>query len=78
VSALSSTLAQLNEVFLEKEETSVIRVERLEHELAAAAAPSELAALHHAFIDFHGEVGCAPTSPPALLLQLPSPAVPCS
>ncbi|KAF6262614.1 hypothetical protein COO60DRAFT_599971, partial [Scenedesmus sp. NREL 46B-D3] len=43
-------------MFLEKEENSVIRVERLEHELAAATAPEQLNALHKDFVDFHGEV----------------------
>lgn len=56
VKALSDTLHQLNEMFLEKEENSVIRVERLEHELAAATAPEQLNALHKDFVDFHGEV----------------------
>lgn len=56
VKALSDTLHQLNEMFLEKEENSVIRVERLEHELAAATGPEQLNALHKDFVDFHGEV----------------------
>jgi SPX domain protein involved in polyphosphate accumulation len=56
VKALSDTLNQLNEMFLEKEENSVIRVERLEHELAAATAPEQLNSLHKDFVDFHGEV----------------------
>jgi SPX domain protein involved in polyphosphate accumulation len=56
VKALSDTLNQLNEMFLEKEENSVIRVERLEHELAAATAPEQLNSLYKDFVDFHGEV----------------------
>lgn len=54
--ALSGTLHQLNDMFLTKEETSVIRVERLEHDLAAATTPEQLNDLHKQFVDFHGEV----------------------
>eukprot|EP00878_Enallax_costatus_P041728 GHUV01048596.1.p1 GENE.GHUV01048596.1~~GHUV01048596.1.p1 ORF type:complete len:199 (+),score=41.81 GHUV01048596.1:355-951(+) len=54
--ALSDTLHQLNDMFLAKEETSVIRVERLEHDLAAATTPEQLNNLHKQFVDFHGEV----------------------
>eukprot|EP00879_Flechtneria_rotunda_P001036 GHRR01001173.1.p1 GENE.GHRR01001173.1~~GHRR01001173.1.p1 ORF type:complete len:455 (+),score=188.02 GHRR01001173.1:332-1696(+) len=56
VKALSDTLHQLNEMFLEKEENSVIKVERLEHEFAAATTPEQLNELHKEFVDFHGEV----------------------
>lgn len=56
VTALSQTLHQLNDLFLEKEENSVIRVERLEHELAAASNSEQLNELHKQFVDFHGEV----------------------
>lgn len=54
--ALSDTLHQLNDMFLAKEETSVIRVERLEHDLAAPSTPEQLNNLHKQFVDFHGEV----------------------
>jgi SPX domain protein involved in polyphosphate accumulation len=43
-------------VYIEKEETSVIRVERLESELATASTPEQLNELHKQFVDFHGEV----------------------
>lgn len=56
VQALSDTLNQLNDVYIEKEETSVIRVERLESELATASTPEQLNELHKQFVDFHGEV----------------------
>lgn len=56
VQALSDTLNQLNDVYIEKEETSVIRVERLESELATATTPEQLNELHKQFVDFHGEV----------------------
>jgi SPX domain protein involved in polyphosphate accumulation len=56
VLALSDTLHSLNDTYMEKEETSVIRVERLEHQLATAAGAVELAELHKQLVDFHGEV----------------------
>lgn len=56
VQALSDTLNQLNEIYMEKEETSVIRIERLEAALAAATTPQQLSELHKQFVDFHGEV----------------------
>lgn len=56
VAALSATLNHLNEVFMEKEETSVIRIERLEHQLAGSTTAAHLNELHKAFVDFHGEV----------------------
>ena len=56
VQALSDTLNQLNHIYIEKEETSVIRVERLESELATATTPEQLNELHKQFVDFHGEV----------------------
>jgi hypothetical protein len=56
VQALSDTLNQLNDIYIEKEETSVIRVERLESELAAATTPQQFNELHKQFVDFHGEV----------------------
>lgn len=56
VQALSDTLNQLNDTYIEKEENSVIRVERLESELAVATTPEQLNELHKQFVDFHGEV----------------------
>jgi len=56
VQALSDTLNELNEIYIEKEETSVIRVERLESGLATATTPEQLNDLHKQFVDFHGEV----------------------
>jgi len=57
VDTLGRTLAQMNDLFLEKEETSVIRVEQLEGALAAAGAHAgRLESLHKEFVDFHGEV----------------------
>jgi SPX domain protein involved in polyphosphate accumulation len=56
VQALSDTLNQLNDIYIEKEETSVIRVERLESELSTATTAEQLNELHKQFVDFHGEV----------------------
>ena len=57
VETLGAALAQMNELFREKEETAVIRVEQLEAALAAAGgARGALEALHREFVDFHGEV----------------------
>lgn len=56
VAALSETLHQMNEIFLEKEENSVIKVERLESDFAASTTPEQLNELHKEFVDFHGEV----------------------
>lgn len=56
VQALSDTLNQLNDTYIEKEENSVIRVERLESELAVATTHEQLNELHKQFVDFHGEV----------------------
>lgn len=57
IESLGRTLAQMNDMFLEKEETSVIRVEQLEAALAAAGDDvPRLETLHQEFVNFHGEV----------------------
>lgn len=64
VASLAAVVARLNDIFLEKEEASVIRLERLQSALAGAGAARDagrsdvgcLEALHHEFVDFHGEV----------------------
>jgi SPX domain protein involved in polyphosphate accumulation len=56
VIALSNTVHEVNQRFLDKEENSIIRVERLESDLAAATTNEQLNELHKEFVDFHGEV----------------------
>jgi len=56
VAALTSTLQQMNEMFMEKEETSVIKIDQLERGLVAATSPDDLMQLHKELVNFHGEV----------------------
>ncbi|KIZ07767.1 hypothetical protein MNEG_0186 [Monoraphidium neglectum] len=55
--SLGGVVARLNDMWLEKEETSVIRVEALEAALAGAGRDvARLDALRRELTDFHGEV----------------------
>lgn len=57
IESLGRALAQMNDLFLEKEEECVIRVEQLEGALAAAGGDVvQLGSIHKQLVDFHGEV----------------------
>lgn len=56
VTALSASLHNLNDVFLEREETNIIKVERLAAEAAEASTVDSCRTVYKAFIDFHGEM----------------------
>ena len=46
----------MNDIFLEKEENSVIKLERLEDAAASAVTLGDLKEVYSQFVDFHGEV----------------------
>lgn len=56
VKTLTSTLQQMNEIFLEKEEDSVIRMERLQKGSTEASTREACKEKYRALVDFHGEV----------------------
>ncbi|KAF5827250.1 hypothetical protein DUNSADRAFT_1064 [Dunaliella salina] len=57
VSALDARLASLNNMFLEREEDAVIRLDCLQHEVKSCGADLESRrSLHKRLVDMHGEV----------------------
>lgn len=56
VETLSGQLQQMNDMFLEREETCIIKLERLQAEAQVAEGADECKEIYKRCVDFHGEV----------------------